>query len=174
MESLAKRLAQGEPAAFAELYDVCADRLHHYLAVRMGSYDAARDVLQDTFVRLVRSRRRFAGVENPVAYTFAVARNEARRAAGRGAREKHRPTATADELLVAAPDDHAARQAAESVAAALARLSEELREIIELKHYAELTFREIAEVTGLPQGTAATRYRTAIGRLRGFLAKDWS
>ncbi len=174
MEPLAKRLAQGEPAAFGELYDVCADRLHHYLAVRMGSFDAAGDVLQNTFVRLARSRRHVAGVENPVAYAFAVARNEAHRAAGRRAREERRMTATADELFVAAPDDHAAREAAESVAAALARLSEELREIIELKHYAALTFREIAEVTGLPQGTVATRYRTAIGRLRGFLAKEWS
>ncbi|HUY32462.1 MAG TPA: RNA polymerase sigma factor [Pirellulales bacterium] len=174
MEALAKRLARGEPAAFAELYDDCADRLYHYLIVRLRSSDAAGDVLQDTFVRLARSRRRFAGVENPVAYAFAVARNEAHRAAGRRVREEGLLTATADELFVAAPDDHAAREAAESVAGAMARLSEELREIIELKHYSELTFREIAEVTGLPQGTAATRYRTAIGRLRGFLAKEWS
>ena len=31
MDLRAERLAHGEPAAFAELYDACADRVHHYL-----------------------------------------------------------------------------------------------------------------------------------------------
>ena len=48
MDELAGRLARGEKAAFAELYDVCADRLYHYLAHRLGSRDAAGDVLQET------------------------------------------------------------------------------------------------------------------------------
>ena len=43
----------------------------------------------------------------------------------------------------------------------------ELREIVELKIYADLTFREISEVTGLPQGTVATRYRSALEKMRG-------
>lgn len=46
MQSLAARLARGEESAFAELYDACADRLHNYLAGRLGSRDRADDVLQ--------------------------------------------------------------------------------------------------------------------------------
>ena len=83
MHELAARLARGEEAAFAELYDACADRLHHYVAVRLGSRDAAADVVQRAFLRAVKSRRRFRGVENPVAYMFQIARNEAARAAKR-------------------------------------------------------------------------------------------
>src|SRR5947208_16482599 len=83
MQQLAVRLARGEEAAFAELYDACADRLHHYLAGRLGSRDAASDVLQTAFLRAVKSRRRFRGVENPVAYLFQIARNEASRWAKR-------------------------------------------------------------------------------------------
>jgi RNA polymerase sigma-70 factor, ECF subfamily len=56
MDKLGERLAQGDAAAFAEFYDACADRLHHYLTVLLGSRDEADDVLQETFVRLVRSR----------------------------------------------------------------------------------------------------------------------
>jgi DNA-directed RNA polymerase specialized sigma24 family protein len=37
---------------------------------------------------------------------------------------------------------------------------------VELKTQGQLTFREIAEVTGAPQGTVATRYRAALGCLR--------
>ena len=40
METLGRRLARGDQAAFAELYDRCADRCHHYLVTRLGSRDA--------------------------------------------------------------------------------------------------------------------------------------
>ena len=77
MDQRAERLARGDPAAFAELYDACADRVHHYLVVRLGSRADADDVLQETFVCLARTRKRLATVENLEAYVFATARNEA-------------------------------------------------------------------------------------------------
>ena len=43
---------------------------------------------------------------------------------------------------------------------------------MELKVYAGLTFREIGEVIGLPQGTVATRYRSALEKMRGRMAKE--
>jgi DNA-directed RNA polymerase specialized sigma24 family protein len=46
------------------------------------------------------------------------------------------------------------------------------REIVELKTFGGLTFREIAEVTGMPLATAATRYRRALDSLRPWLAKQ--
>ena len=79
MTELGSRLASGEQAAYAELYDLCADRLHHYLVVRLGSRADADDVLQESFVRLVRTRKKLARVESPTAYLFAIARNEAMR-----------------------------------------------------------------------------------------------
>src|SRR5919109_29337 len=83
LPELARRLARGEEAAFAELYDTCADRLHHYLVGLVGSRDAASDALQNAFLRAVTSRRRFRRVENPVAYLFQIAPNEAMRAGSR-------------------------------------------------------------------------------------------
>ena len=83
MEPLAARLANGEEAAFVELYDACADRLYGYVASRVGSPDAAADVVQSAFLKAVKSRRRFRGVENPVAYMFQIVRNETVRAAKR-------------------------------------------------------------------------------------------
>lgn len=176
MDRLGERLARGDQAAFAELYDACADRLHHYLVVRLRSPDDADDVLQETFVRLARTRKRLSGVDNLIAYVFTIARNEAARLAARRARRRESRGGAANTALFceAAGNDAQAREAAELVAAALDRLEPEHREIVELKAYAGLTFREIAEVTGLAQGTVATRYRTAIGRLRGWLARELS
>jgi RNA polymerase sigma-70 factor, ECF subfamily len=174
MDPRAQRLARGEPAAFAELYDACADRLHHYLVVRLGSRADADDVLQETFVRLARTRQKLATVEDLVAYVFAAARNEAIRLGERRAREgRQRATPSRQALFQPAPDDPLGDiETAEWVAASLARLSPEHREVVELKIYADLTFREIGEVTGLPQGTVATRYRSALEKLRGQMVRD--
>src|SRR3954469_4239527 len=102
MQQLAVRLARGDEAAFAELYDTVADRLHHYLAARLGSRDAASDVLQTAFLRAVKSRRRFRGLENPVAYLFQIARNEAVRWAKR--RQMNDRSLAAVELFAACGD----------------------------------------------------------------------
>ncbi len=87
MDQRATRLARGEPEAFAELYDACADRIYRYLVVRLGSRADAEDVLQETFVRLARTRQKLARVENLVAYAFTMARNEAMRLLDRQARD---------------------------------------------------------------------------------------
>ena len=174
MDQRAKRLAQGDPAAFAELYDSCADRVHHYLVVRLGSRVDADDVLQETFVCLARTRRRLATVENLLAYVFATARNESIRFSERQAREGRLRGALSREALFVEPPrcDLLAVDTAEWAAAALAGLNDDLREVVELKVYAGLTFREISAVTGLPQGTVATRYRSALEKMRLQMVKE--
>jgi RNA polymerase sigma-70 factor, ECF subfamily len=174
MDQRAERLARGDPAAFAELYDNCADRVHHYLVMRLVSRADADDVLQETFVRLARTRKRLATVENLVAYVFATARNEAIRLVERRAREGRLRAAPSLESLFheATRNDLQDIETAEWVAASLARLSHDLREIVELKIYADLTFREISELTGLAQGTVATRYRSALEKMRSQMVKE--
>ena len=176
MGALGKRLAGGEPAAFAELYDLLADRLYHYLVVRLGSREDAEDVVQETFVRLARKRRRLAGVDDLTAYVFTVARHEAARFARRRGRAVAFWRSPKSDVLFrqGASDETRERETADWAAAAMARLTGDEREIVELKIYAGLTFRTIAELTGLPQGTAATRYRTALKRLREWCSRETS
>jgi RNA polymerase sigma-70 factor, ECF subfamily len=171
MQELAARLARGEEAAFAELYDACADRLLYYLTARTLSREGAADVLQTVFLRAVQSRRRFRGVENPVAYLYQIARNEASRAMRR---DCGRPAQMlpATEAACEASDAFDRRDDAELVTAALARLDVADREIVELKTYGGLTFGEIAVVVGRPSATVATQYRRALQSLRGWLARQ--
>jgi RNA polymerase sigma-70 factor (ECF subfamily) len=173
MDDLARRLASGEPAAFERLYDLLADRVHRYLIIRLGSRADADDVLQETFVHLARTRRKLAVVENLTAYVFAAARNESSRLLERTSREtRRRAELSAASLLEGVSDEPAAREAAEWVCHALRQLGADVREVLELKVYAGLTFREIAELTGLPQGTVATRYRRALEVLRKELVEE--
>jgi RNA polymerase sigma-70 factor, ECF subfamily len=172
MATLQARLARGDQAAFAELYDAYADRIGHYLLVRLGSRSDADDVLQETFCRLARVRHKLAKVDDLDAYILTIARNEAARLAARNARRQRRQQPLqGEDLFCCRSGDADAREAAEIVAAALSHLSDDLREIVELKTYAGLTFQQIGQVTGLPQGTVATRYRSALAKMRSWCQK---
>ena len=109
MDDLANRLARGDREAFAELYDACADRVHHYLVVRLRCREDADDVLQETFVRLARAHKKLAEVDNLMAYVFKVARNEAARLAGRKARRQENEARLAAETLFVDGDDRDSR-----------------------------------------------------------------
>lgn len=173
MGTLQARLARGEPAAFAEFYDTCADRVGHYLLVRLGSWADAEDALQETFVRLARMREKLAEVDNLEAYVITIARNEAARlTAGKTRRERKQQSLTAEKLFRYDPSDADARENAETVAAAMERLQPDLREVVELKTFAGLTFQQIGQATGVPQGTVATRYRSALAIMRAWFARQ--
>lgn len=170
MRSLAERLAGGEDAVFAELYEMCADRLFAFAAVRLGSRELAADVVQATFLRVVKSRRQFRRVENPIAYVFQVARNELKRAVGK----KHlRNEPPVDIRNVVDFRSSEGADDAEAARVALGRLEAVDRELVELKLYGGLTFQEIAAATGLPPGTVATKYRRALESLRGWLERQY-
>jgi RNA polymerase sigma-70 factor (ECF subfamily) len=101
---------------------------------------------------------------------FQIARNETMRLL-----KRRRPTiqsATAGEAKVTARDTNDQREDAEFVKVALARLSAEERELVELKVFGQLTFREIADITERSAATVATQYRRALESLRPWLAKQ--
>ncbi len=169
MQSLAARLARGDESAFAELYDACADRLHAFLLSKLGNADSAAEVLQTAFVQAVQNRKRFAAVENPLAYMFQIARNEAIRAM-RQARRRRSLSATGEKPQTTASD--APWEKEELAATALGKLNRDEREVVELKIYGSLTFQEIASVTSQPLGTVTTRYRRALESLRPWLERQ--
>lgn len=163
----AESLAAGDPAAYAALYARLGRPLLRVAAAMLGrSADGAEaeDAVHDVFVALARGREKLRRVEDLDAYVFAslrhavVARMERRRmerrhleriAAGRG--ETIEPPEVAEH---------------DALAAALAVLPVEQREIIVLKVDAGLTFAQVAQVLRISPNTAASRYRYAIEKLR--------
>lgn len=162
MTDLQQRLAKGQEPAFVELYDQFGETLFAYVASRVADQNAAKDIIQDVFARLIRYHRHFKRVENLKAYLFQVARNEISRWAAR------KPVNTKETDA----DDMSAESSAESeleqrdwIRATLAQLDEQDREILSLKIFSELTFKELATVMDMPAATVATRYRRAIKKL---------
>jgi len=173
MENLNRSLAKGRAEAFAALYDLVADRLFHYFVSQTGSREDAADLLQETFAKLFRSRKRLANVENLPAYVFRAGRNELNRW-----RSKHdRKQATTNILFeLADPDSEPAYldrvESAELITTALNRLPDHFREVVELKAYAAMTFGEISEIIEKPLGTVATWYRRALAEMRESLQRE--
>lgn len=171
MQQLQTRLADGEEAAFTELYDEYAARLYRFLCASLRSRDAADEVLQEVFVRLVRGRENLRGARHLMAYLIGVARHEVQRHARVEGRHRNDQPLVTNTAVSRATDHQQAWEIADEARTALAQLSEAQREVVELKIFGELTLAEIAVVLDAPQGTIATRYRTALARMREWLGR---
>jgi RNA polymerase sigma-70 factor (ECF subfamily) len=140
------------------LYDAWASRLLAYMMTITRDRSKAEDALHNLFVKLATGR---PDLRDSAVYLFRAARNEALRVARRRA---ERPLA--DLEIVAAPTGAAD---AGAIADALDRLPAEQFDVVVLHVFEDLSFRETAEVLGIPQDTAASRYRYALDKLRGVL-----
>lgn len=155
----------GEPDALERLYDRTAREVYGLALWRTGSPEDAADVVQETFVRLARNAGSLASVRTPRAWLFTVAHRLAVDTTRRRARRREDPP-EALELLHAPADDPERTVDAGRLSALLAELPPAQRETIYLRHYQDLSFAVIGDLTGVPTFTAASRYRLGIAKLR--------
>jgi RNA polymerase sigma-70 factor (ECF subfamily) len=168
--TLADALAAGDPEAFAALYDRLAVRLFNTARTLTSAADA-EDIVHDVFVELARSRQRLAGVIDLEAYVFTMLRHAVSRRRRRFAIDRKAVGLLAAERLRAGgAGESPPRLPDDQLAAAVAALPAEQREVIALKIDGGLTFAEIAAVTHTSLNTAASRYRYALEKLRASLS----
>jgi RNA polymerase sigma-70 factor (ECF subfamily) len=173
--ALLRRLAAGDHAAMAELYDQ-THQLAYGLALRIvGDRAAAEDVLLEVYAQLWRQASAFdAGRGSPTAWLMTLTRSraiDARRRRGCGPATES--LETVGEPAADAPGPEALTAAAERhrfLHAALAGLDVQLRQLIELAYFGGMSQTEIADALGQPLGTVKTRIRSAMMQLRESLA----
>ncbi len=152
-------------------YETFGPKLYHYLLGILRSAADAEDALQTVFVKLAQ-RDKDDEIEDLTSYLFSAARHEAIRLRDkrRSARKREDASQAGVEQPAPPPDLLAATEEREldrrKLEAAIAHLPEEQREVVLLKVWEGLTFREIASVLGVPQDTAASRYRYALEKLK--------
>jgi RNA polymerase sigma factor (sigma-70 family) len=147
--------------------------LIRYAKWLLGDLDAARDVVQETFLRLCREDR--ARVEGHVApWLFTVCRNLALDARKKLAARTELVGLEHDEIAVACDLDerHDARQALGRIWEVLETLPSNQREVVHLKFQCDLSYREISEVTGLSVTNVGFLLHTAVRAIRSHLAAD--
>jgi RNA polymerase sigma-70 factor (ECF subfamily) len=175
--ALMRAFAGRDRSAADTLYERFASRFYGLGIVMLGNDAAAQDLVQDTFVKLWRSAERYDTTRGKLeTWVLLMARSlaidsirrrvlEARSLEATGRPREDDPAAGPDELAETG-------DLADRARAAMADLSPEQRAALELAYFGGKTSAEVAELEGIPLGTAKTRIRTALLRLREAMKED--
>jgi RNA polymerase sigma-70 factor (ECF subfamily) len=146
---------------------------------------AAEDLLQEVFLRVVKSAGEWKQTAKFSTWVYAIARNlcvdQSRRAVHRQAASLDGPvradgdsTETLHDRIAAtqhlADAQASDRQTAARIDAAIARLPDDQREVFLMREVMDLSFAEIAAVVGASEPTVKSRMRYALGKLRDALS----
>ena len=170
LAELLSRAGRGDQAAFAQLYDALAPLLHGIVLKVLRDPAHSDEVTQEAFVELWRLAPRYDASRGSVrswATTLAHRRAIDRVRSEQAARD--RTERDAQKRPVESPD--VADQVVASIEAtrvrkAVERLTEMQREAVELAYFGGHTYREVAVLLNVPEGTVKTRIRDGMIRLR--------
>lgn len=179
-EIIVERALTGDAEAFGELVRRWERRIFALTYGILGREEDARDATQETFLAAFRNLRGFRGEAKVSSWLHRIAVNQC---ISRQRRAKVRSESALDEEQ----DKHASsfamplhysparvaegRQETLAVRRAINSLPIELRQIVVMKEFEELTFREIADVLDLPLSTVKSRLYTALKQLQLRLQK---
>ena len=167
---LLSRAGRGDQAAFAQLYDALAPLLHGIVLKVLRDPAHSDEVTQEAFVELWRLAPRYDASRGSVrswAATLAHRRAIDRVRSEQAARD--RTERDAQKRPVESPDvadQVVAGIEAMRVRKAVERLTEMQREAVELAYFGGHTYREVAVLLNVPEGTVKTRIRDGMIRLR--------
>lgn len=168
-DSLILAVAKGDMDALETLYNISARGVFSLAFSVVRSSAAAEDIMQDTFVRVMRAAPSFKANGSGRAWIYRIARNLALNAVTRSRFDSL--DTLMDESGFAPPSSLSTEGEAVTNAAlkaALDKLSDSEREIVVL-HSAGLKLSEIAQVLSLPLGTVKWRHAAALKSLRSEL-----
>lgn len=174
------RYRDGDVRAFELLVTRHRKAVYNFIVRFVRDPAQAEDVLQETFLRIVKSADAYEKQAKFTTWMYTIARNLCVDASRRG---KHRKAASLDAPVNGEADAPAliervadagatidrqaiGRQMAERMQQAIAELPDEQREIFLLREVNDLQFNEIAEIVGCPENTVKSRMRYALEKLR--------
>ena len=165
-EQLMQRASRGSNRAFEELYNRYARRLQGFFVRRLGDdADLAADFMHDTFLRLYAARETYSEGRNFRAWLYTIAYNLCRN------HHRNQLTIVSDEGIDITDeanievelDQKDLRDALKEV---LRQLPEPYAMLFSLHYEEELTVPQIAQITGLPEGTVKSRLHKTINIIK--------
>lgn len=165
MDGRIEQARRGDRDALGQLVREHYPRVYRFCARRLGD-DLGQDAAQETFVTMHKSIKKFQGRSSFETWLLGIAHFNCKALA-----RKRR----LDPLQLAAWTEESTRSDAERVFdrealhCALARLSDDHREVVVLHEIEGLRYAEIAEIIGVPEGTVKSRLHHAFHQLRSML-----
>ena len=175
MDPLIEKARKGDHDATNRLVQLWYKRIYNYVFKYLGDHDLAMEVSQKTFIKLHTHIRQLKDPGSFKSWLYRIATNychdEQRRAGkkwvvsvsdGHGDMEKSEYD----------PDRQYQRgELTELLGSALSELNHDQREVVIMKEYEGLKFREIAEVLNLSENTVKSRLYYGLGALKKILNK---
>lgn len=166
-EALIERLQTGDRDALTTLYERYADRVFAYFQSRVRDRDLAEDLTSDVFVRVLEKHKTYRASGGCfAAWIFGIARNRLtdhwRRA---------RPAVDLEAIAELPGDDDTSATGGRAVDMTTARrvlasLSAAQREIVLLRLWDGLSYREIADLTGTTENACKVNFCRALQKLK--------
>ncbi|MCS7082107.1 MAG: sigma-70 family RNA polymerase sigma factor [Bacteroidetes bacterium] len=179
-EDLMAAFQQGVEEAFDILVSRYKDPLANYIYRFLGDWEECEDLLQETFLRVYRNRHAYRRIAKFSTWLYTIAGNLARSEYRKRRRRRVQSLVglnrEEEEYEMEIPDEtYSPERYTESVLQdrriqeALRQISPEFREVVILRDIQQLSYEEIAEITGLPMGTVKSRINRGRARLQALL-----
>lgn len=168
--ALIQRVLDGDVEAYARLVDRHYDRSVRVALRIVGNREDAEEAVQDAFLRAFRALGDYEERERFSAWLTRILVNQCRSMLARTRRREALFVDADDEVVARAA--HAAREAGSAwpeLEGALQRLSAEQREAVVLRYAEDLTYEEMARITGAGESALKMRVQRAFARLRELL-----
>lgn len=174
----------GETAAFESLINPHRQRLYSYLCRMIDDPEAAKDLLQDVLVKVLQALPKYREQQKFSSWLFSIAHNLAMNDLQKRKRKSvvigEKSFSAAEAALFAATADEAfspeeilqKKELKEILDSAIAKLPIEQKQILLLREYSGLPFKEIAQTLNCPLNTVLGRMRYALLNLRKIIHQE--
>ncbi|MEP6742855.1 MAG: sigma-70 family RNA polymerase sigma factor [bacterium] len=178
-EQIVERALTGDAEAFGEIVQRWERRIFALAFGMLGREEDARDATQETFLAAFRNLRAFRGEAKVSSWLHRIAVNQCitrqrrakvRKESGLEEEEKHAGSFSAP-LSYSPAGVVEGRERTAAVRRAVNSLPLDLRQVVVMKEFEELTFREIADALDVPLSTVKSRLYTALRQLQMRLRK---
>lgn len=178
-------IERGDENAFRTLVERHQERIFGYLLGMVRNREVANDLFQETFLRVISAMRRERGSYERqgrwLAWVMRIARNSALDHLRRRKKWQDVDNDGEETFWERMPDDMPIAddrlreiEQARLLEVCIRKLPPEQREVVLLRHETDLTFREIADLTGVSINTALGRMRYALINLRRMMSDSLS
>lgn len=171
LSRLIQAAGRGDQHSFAELYDAAGSRVHGLVLRVLRDHAQAEEVTQEVFLQVWRTAASFNPARgSALSWLLTLAHRRAvdrvRSAAAQSRRDQDYESLQAQTPFDSTAELAEGRWEAARVRSALDELTPPQRSAVELAFYDGLTHREVSERLGVPLGTAKTRIRDGLRRMR--------
>jgi len=167
-DPLLRGLAAGDERAFAALYDQYGTRLYKTAFGILGRREDAEDAVQEAAIKGFQAFARYDPSRPFKGWWFTILRNCCRDLMRR---RQSRPATVSIEHASLPPQMSPSADEYHDLRLTMDQLSQAHREILELRYFGGCSYREIASVLGLPEGTVMSRLHAARLALAGIYRK---